>query len=85
MASRREDVDLDIVLNDPKCARNWIEKFDWGQLAAPKYVVFGIDDKIHLESMTDAEAVIAAHIILNDVERPMNFRTKELLDEIEVH
>jgi hypothetical protein len=85
MAARHEDVDLEIVLNDPKCARQWIKDFDWGRLEAPKYVVFGIEDRIYLGQMTDAEAVLAAHIILRDVEIPMNFRTKELLEETEVH
>lgn len=85
MAARREDVDLVIVLNNPRCAREWIAHFDWGPLDAPKYIVFGIDDKIYLDNMTDEEAVVAAHIILHDVEIPMNFRTKELMDEIEVH
>ncbi len=85
MAARREDVDLELVLNDPKCARKYIHEFDWYPLEAPKYIVFGIEDKIYFEKMTDEEAVIAAHIILRDIDIPMVFRTKELLAELEVH
>lgn len=85
MAGRREDVDLHLVLQDPVCARKYIKDFDWGVPNPPKYIVFGLEEKISFETMTDAEAVRAALIILKDIEIPMSFRTKETLDEVDVH
>lgn len=65
MASRREDVDLNIVLDDPQCARDYLEHFEWGY-GPPDYVVHGIDEKIYLANMSDSEAVLAAHIVLHE-------------------
>lgn len=67
MGSRRQDVDLEIVLRDPKCAREWIRTYNWG-CKRPEYIVFGADQKIHFATMTDDEAVFAANLILRDVE-----------------
>jgi len=81
----RADVDMDLVLNDPICAREYIEEFDWSPLDPPKFVVWGADEKIYFASMSDKEAVIAAHIILRDVEKPREYRKKKLLEGIEIH
>lgn len=85
MAGRKEDIDLDLVLQDPNCARLYIAHFDWGLPDPPKYVVYGIEDKIWFENMSDDEAVRAALIILNDVQKQMDWRTKETMAELEVH
>lgn len=79
MPSRREDVDLELVLRHPGCARKWILEYKWDADPAPKYVVFGIDEKIFFEHMTDEEAVRAAFIILRDVEIPHLKREIEYL------
>lgn len=73
--------DLFIALTDPKNARAYIANFDWGDLDAPKYVVWGVEEKIWFEKMTDDEAVIAALIILRDVEIPQAHRVSQMLDE----
>lgn len=78
MAGRREDVDLQLVVQDPKCARQYIAHFDWGIPDPPTYVVYGIEDKIFFNNMTDEQAVLAAQIILRDVEIPMAWRTRQM-------
>lgn len=78
MGSRREDVDLDLVLNDPVCARKFIADFEWACSPPPQYVVYGIDQKIWFDRMTDEEAVAAAHMILNDVEKQMAWKTSQM-------
>lgn len=78
MSYSRDQVDLDLVLDDPNCARAWVEAYDWGTTEPPKYVVWGVDQKIHLSEMTNEEAVLAAHIILHDVEKKRAMREKSL-------
>lgn len=85
MAGRRKDVDLHLVLQDPNCARLYIAHFDWGVPEPPKYVMGELDEKILLSNMTDEQAIRAALIILTDVQIPMEYRTKELLAEVDVH
>lgn len=80
MASRREDVDLEIVLQDPKCARLYVESFVWDCAPAPEYIVYGIDQKIWFKNMTDDEAVTAALTILRDIEIPRVWRESKLLE-----
>jgi len=75
MAGRREDVDLDLVLLDPAQARHYIAHFNWDLPGPPKYVVYGLEDKIYLENMTDEEAVLAALVILNDIDRQREWHT----------
>lgn len=70
MAGRRESIDIRLKILKPDGAREFIKSVDWGPLERPKYIVFGIDDKIHLDNMSDSEAVIAAHHILQDVVIP---------------
>ncbi len=84
MASHQDDVDLDRVLRDPQCAREWISFYDWGPGERPKYIVYGLDGKIYLDSMTDDEAVCAALILLAEYKKTW-FRVKRMLEEIEVH
>lgn len=79
MATRREDVDLELVLRHPRCAREWVQKYKWDVSPPPRYVVFGIDEKIFFENMTDDQAVRAAFIILRDVEIPQLNREIEYL------
>lgn len=78
MAGRKEDVDLRLSLENPENARAYIDQFDWGLPEPPRYVVFGLDEKIWFANMTDEEAVRAALIILQDVEIPMAFNSKQL-------
>jgi hypothetical protein len=84
MASHQDDVDLDKVLKDPQCARDWLKYYDWGPDGPPIYIVYGIEGKIYLENMTDDEAVTAAYIILSE-EKIKWFKVKRMLEEIEVH
>lgn len=67
MGSRRQDVDLELVLKDPKCAREWIRTFNW-ECQPPEYICFGADQKIYFSEMTDEQAVFAAKMILQDIE-----------------
>lgn len=78
MACRRENVDLMLMLENPVCARKYIADFDWNMPDPPKYIVYGIEEKIWFEKMTDEEAVLAAQIILRDVEIPQVWRTAQL-------
>lgn len=78
MGSRREDVDLELVLEDPKCAREYIRNFDWGLPDPPKYIVTGLDEKIWFDNMSDRDAVCAAKIILREWEIPMTFKSSKL-------
>lgn len=70
MGNRRQDVDLELVLTNPKCAREWIRTYRWDATGRPKYVVWGLDRKIWLDKMDDDEAVMAAFIILREREIP---------------
>ncbi len=76
MGCRRQDVDLELILQDPKCAREWIRTYNW-DCDPPKYIIFGLDQKITFENMTDAEAVFAATMILRDVEMKRVLRRKK--------
>lgn len=82
MGSRKEDVDLLLVLRDPKCAREWVRTFDWGLTDPPKFMTIdrGVESErvIHFNNMTDEDAVLAAYHLLNDFEIPriVNFLAK---------
>lgn len=83
---RREDVDLELVLRDPRCAREWIKAFNWEFIETPKYIVFGLDERIYFDKMTDEEAVFAAKLILRDVEIPRVIRELNLLNpDLRIH
>jgi hypothetical protein len=84
MSCSREEVDLEIALKNPERARKYVLEFDWGLPDPPKYVVWGLEEKIYFDNMNDEEAVVAAFIILRDVDIPQNWRTSEML-EFELH
>lgn len=85
MGCRRQDVDLEIVLKDPKCAREWIRTYNW-ECQTPEYIVFGADQKIYFQKMTDTEAVFAAALILRDIEIKRVMRRKGMAEALgEVH
>lgn len=88
MASRREDVDLWLVLTDPQCARQFIRDFDWNCPPEwrPDKVVMGEDRVIFFNDMTDEDAVVAAMALLRDVQVPIELRNKDLAEELgEIH
>lgn len=72
MGSKREDVDLELVLKNPKSARHWIDEFN-SRLTQP-LTCLAIDRGNELEriiqfsTMTDEEAVEVAWHILHDFE-----------------
>jgi hypothetical protein len=70
VGSKREDVDLELLLKDPKIARRWVLDYKWDLPDPPKYIVWGVDQKIYLNEMTDEESVLAANLILRDIEIP---------------
>lgn len=84
MGSRREDVDLELVLRDPICARRWIEDFNRRQTEPLKFAVLEngleIEKVIHFETMTDDEAVEVALQILQDCEIRQAIHELNLLD-----
>lgn len=81
MASR-QDVDLHLVLKDPKCARAYIEGFDWSPTPPPKFIFIDLDIRIDLTNgakyLSDREAVDAALCILRDVDIPRSVRERNL-------
>lgn len=79
MGPRRKTVDLALALDDPIEARKYIAGFKWNQQFPPKYIVWGLDEKIHFDRMTDAEAVFAAKMILRDVQMPLDLQEAELV------
>lgn len=70
MADRRDEVDLDLVIQYPEAAREFIKCVDWSPLPRPQYICFGVDGKIYLDHMDDVEAVLAANLILKDIVKP---------------
>lgn len=89
MGARREDVDLEIVLKDPKCAREWIRNYDWGH-ETPTYINVHFDglniEKILLESMTDQQVILVAKTILYEIEIERVKNQKAMAEELgEVH
>lgn len=72
MGSKREDVDLEIVLKDPKCARQWIEDFNRRLNQPLKYITLNrgleLERTIYFDKMTDQEAVEAAWHLVQDFE-----------------
>lgn len=78
MAKRREEIDLSLSLEDPIRAREYIAKFEWDIPDPPKYVCTNFDRYIYFDRMTDAEAVFAAHILLRDIQIPMEMRHKNM-------
>ncbi len=78
MGPRRKTADLAEILEDPVEARKYIANFQWDTDEPPKYIVWGLEEKIHFDRMTDAEAVFAAKMILRDIEIPMAWNTAKL-------
>lgn len=80
MGSSREDVDLWLVLTNPKDARTFIDDYN---RALPPYLRF---ERIELETqrviwlktMSDEDAVVAAAHILREYEIPHVMNTKAL-------
>ncbi len=80
MASRREDVDLWLVLTNPACARKFIADYQWACPPEwlPDKVVLDNERVIYFKTMSDEDAVVAAMEILRSVEIPLVMRTKQL-------
>lgn len=72
MGSKREDVDLEIVLKNPKCARQWIEDLNKRLTQPLKFITLDrglqVERTIYLDKMTDDEAVEAAWQLVQDFE-----------------
>lgn len=80
MGARREDVDLALVLRDPKCARTWIKNFDWFPDPPVEYIPVDLDQRIYLdnpEKLTDEDAVTAADFILRNIVFPRELEVVE--------
>lgn len=73
MGPRRKTVDLAIALEDPSEARKYIAEFDWNTPEPQKYIVWGLDEKIYFDNMSDAEAVFAAKMILREIQIPQEW------------
>ncbi len=71
--------DLHKRLLNPKQARDFIDKFDWGPLAKPEWIVLSGNREVPLDTtkLNDDDVVAAALSILIDVEIPMVLRTKK--------
>lgn len=89
MAGRREDVDLELLLQNPDVARQWVADFDWERFAfPPQYLVHGIEGKIYLNKIcdkkvvSDQEALIAAFMILRGYEIPDVMKDRDYLKQI---
>lgn len=70
MASRREDVDLEIVLKNPKAARQWIKDFLRRQTHPFEFISLNrgldVERTIYFSTMTDDEAIeVAWHLVEN--------------------
>ena len=88
MGSRREDVDLWLVLTDPICARRFIADFDWSCPPEwrPDKVVLDTQRVIYFDNMTDEDAVVAAMALLRDVQIPLEVREKQICEDLnEIH
>lgn len=88
MPSRREDVDLWLVLTDPVCARKFIADFDWSYPPEwrPDKVVLDTQRVIYFDNMTDEEAVIAATALLRDIQCPLEMRERQIREDLnELH
>lgn len=77
MAGRREDVDLELLMQDPTFAREWIAEYNWECHACPpSYLVHGLDGKIYLcdildeTRVSDQEAILAGILILRGYHIP---------------
>lgn len=94
MGAGHEDVDLRLLLRDPKIAREWIKDYnrqrERARLSPLKYIVldYYLETRrtVYLDQMTDREAVDAAlHMLLN-WEIPQIVETLDMLDrERHVH
>ena len=61
--------DIAKAVEDPKYARKFVSEYKWDG-EPPKYIVWGIDQKVYLHDMSDAEAVFVAKTILREIEIP---------------
>lgn len=88
MAARREDCDLWLVLTDPKCAREFIAKFDWNCPSeyVPNHIIMNEGEpderKILFNNMTDEDAVVAAMAILRTVQIPQEMRERQIHEDL---
>lgn len=79
MGSRRQDVDLFLLLTDPLEARKWIANYDFSlppYLRPDHFYVEETGRIVFFETMEDDEAVIAAQAILRQREVPMAMMEK---------
>lgn len=75
MPAQKKEIDLDLALDNPHRARQYIKDFDWTPwVGPPEYLVHEVDQKIYLNDMNDEQAVLAAQIILNDFEKQLAWR-----------
>lgn len=84
MGARREDVDLELVLQDAACARKWVHDFNWGTVDAPKFIVIDqgpdVPRTIYFDRMTDDEAIEVAWHLLHEFEIRRAVHEMNLLD-----
>lgn len=78
MSPKRKTPDLMELLDDPEEARKYIAGFDWNTPDPPKYIVWGLEERIVFEKMTDAEAIFAAKMIVRDIVIPMELNQCKL-------
>ena len=78
--ANRDRVELWLLLTDPKEARKYIGDFDWNlpPKLRPDQIMLDSGKVIKFKNMTDDEAVVAASMLLRDVEVPMIMRSKQL-------
>lgn len=76
----RNDIELWLILTDPKCARRYIADFKWNYPPEESPTRIDLDSgrTINFENMTDEDAVIAAQAILRDIEIPLVMNEKNL-------
>ena len=76
----RNDIDLWLILTDPKEARDYIKNFDWRLPIEmqPSELMLDSGRVIHFKSMSDSDAVVAALELLRSVEIPEVMREKNI-------
>lgn len=84
MGSKRDDVDLILVLTDPVAARKYIAGYDFNlppDLRPDHIYIKDTGRVIRFENISDYDAVVAALAILREREIPMAMQEKEEVEK----
>ena len=78
----RSDLELWLVLTDPKEARHYIRFFDWQQPYIPDKIEIDSGRMVDLSCMSDSDAVVVALFLLRTYQVPREEAQKNIMEAL---